>query len=598
MNESGFAPAKNPHLNIQPDGGTGGTVMVPSLVDDTEYFYDSSAATRENLLPLENQSVDIIASHEAKTSKPIYDLPGAHQSHSKAGGECTSKDSRVNYFSKQQVNTNRSTTLKTTFSSYENIGGNGAKVSEILGLCNRTERSNMDDEDVAVNPSLGRSSTVGSRRDFGLLKIVKDSDRNIDSILSGINGGQDTQGGLYLTQSPLSQTTPGISAACIVKQPSSEPGFGAADACEPPDKPQKQSQSPLKTQNGTTTGATDIVDSTKAVKHVLMQANKLNTDPQIERSTLADGGFAVSDEPKMTENSMLLNLEDGEPEKTSATVKDEEIDSGGAKTLDCDLQMPSIAEAEFELDSSPWESSLGSSPNATSDDSSENDYEMLDPAEQARRLMQEDGGSEDGRGNKCTVNRPLRTLHEEPDEIVEKPNVAVTANMRIEPLGWVETLVENLVLVKAKTTGEHQVLETGSVLCLQDRTVIGVIAETLGRVQQPLYSIRFTNAAAIEQAGISKGTYIYYAPQYSTYVFTQTLKACKGSDASNIHDEEVGDDELEFSDDEIEAEHKRNLKLHRQGRRGERQSASNRSARAAWPNDPRKIGMEIQNSGD
>lgn len=31
----------------------------------------------------------------------------------------------------------------------------------------------------------------------------------------------------------------------------------------------------------------------------------------------------------------------------------------------------------------------------------------------------------------------------------------------------------------------------------------------------------------------------------------------KGSDASNVHDEEVGEDEVEFSDDEAEAAYKR-----------------------------------------
>jgi len=149
-------------------------------------------------------------------------------------------------------------------------------------------------------------------------------------------------------------------------------------------------------------------------------------------------------------------------------------------------------------------------------------------------------------------------------------------------------------LVKAKTTGEYQVLETGSVLCLQDRTVVGVVAETLGRVQQPLYSIRFTNACAIEQAGISKNTCIYYAPHYSTYVFTQSLKVFKGSDASNIHDEEVGDDELEFSDDEAEAEYKRSLKLHKQVRRGARGSAGNGFPRVSRPNG---VDYSPQNDG-
>jgi hypothetical protein len=49
------------------------------------------------------------------------------------------------------------------------------------------------------------------------------------------------------------------------------------------------------------------------------------------------------------------------------------------------------------------------------------------------------------------------------------------------------------------------------------------------------------------------------------------LKAQKGSDASNLHDEEVGENEAEFSDDEKEAEHKRLMK--------KRKSQSNDSMR-------------------
>ncbi|KAL8793053.1 MAG: hypothetical protein Q9195_004365 [Heterodermia aff. obscurata] len=229
-------------------------------------------------------------------------------------------------------------------------------------------------------------------------------------------------------------------------------------------------------------------------------------------------------------------------------------------------EQPDI-DAEFELDSSPVESSSDSSSDSSSSDDSD-DYEMLDPEEQARRLMQEDGGSDGEGGQDIGAGKtPLRTLNEKPDEIVPKPNIHITPEMRIQELGDVENLVENSVLIKAKTSGEYQVLESGSVLCLSDRSVIGVVAETLGRVQQPYYSVRFTNIAGIAEAGISKGTRIFYSEQHSTTVFTQPLKAFKGSDASNLHDEEVADDEIEFSDDEAEAEYKKQQKQAKQARR-------------------------------
>ena len=232
-------------------------------------------------------------------------------------------------------------------------------------------------------------------------------------------------------------------------------------------------------------------------------------------------------------------------------------------------------EAEYELDSSPLisdSSSDESTDSSLSNDDDANDYEMLSPAEQARRLMAEDGGSGDegkGKERKVDVEVP-RTLNEKPDELVPKPTVIITDDMKIEELGLVENTIDNLALIKAKTSGEYQVLESGSLLCLQSRSVVGVVSETLGRVQQPYYAVRFTNATALAEAGLKRDTKIFYVPQHSTTVFTQSLKSFKGSDASNLHDEEVADDELEFSDDEAEAEHKRQIKQQRMAKRNAR----------------------------
>jgi H/ACA ribonucleoprotein complex non-core subunit NAF1 len=236
---------------------------------------------------------------------------------------------------------------------------------------------------------------------------------------------------------------------------------------------------------------------------------------------------------------------------------------------------PTTAEgAEWEVDSSPYVSSdSDDSSDTTSDDSDDvdGDYAMLDPEEQARILMAGDGGSDDEGDKKGkTDGGHLRTANEKVEEVIPKPDIVVTEQMKIEELGTVEGIVEKTVLVRAKVSGEYQVLESNSLLCLEDRSVVGVVAEPLGRVEQPMYTIRFTNDEAIKEAGLSeRGEKVFYVPQHSTFVFTQPLKAVKGSDASNFHDEEVGDDEMEFSDDEQEAEHKRQMKLKRQGRRDE-----------------------------
>ena len=269
----------------------------------------------------------------------------------------------------------------------------------------------------------------------------------------------------------------------------------------------------------------------------------------------------------------------------------------GASLQEKNGDRTSEVDAEFELDSSPLQSSSSSisTDSSSSGESDDEEYELLDPTEQALRLMQEDGGSDDdSKSGPRGPSGPPRTLNEKPDEVVPKPNVTITNDMKVEELGAVENLVENIVLVKAKTSGEYQVLEFGSVLCLADKTVIGVVAETLGRVQQPYYSVRFTNAAAISEAGISKGTPIFYVEQHSAPVFTQPLKAFKGSDASNLHDEEVGDDAIEFSDDEAEAEYKKKLKLTNKAKRDIRQGPRDGFSRAL----PHGANQHRQRSGD
>nr|POF04712.1 h/aca ribonucleoprotein complex non-core subunit naf1 [Quercus suber] len=140
--------------------------------------------------------------------------------------------------------------------------------------------------------------------------------------------------------------------------------------------------------------------------------------------------------------------------------------------------------------------------------------------------------------------------------------------MKITELGTVERAIENMVLIKGSTPGEYQVLESGSVLCNEKREVIGAVLETLGRVQAPMYSVQFTNAEEIENVGLSHGVKVYYVNSHSTFVFTQPLRNLKGTDASNIHDEEVGEEEMEFSDDEAEAEYKRQKKQAKRGGRG------------------------------
>jgi H/ACA ribonucleoprotein complex non-core subunit NAF1 len=243
--------------------------------------------------------------------------------------------------------------------------------------------------------------------------------------------------------------------------------------------------------------------------------------------------------------------------------------------MEIPLQNDTSEHPEWEIDSSPYESSSSSSVSSSSDDDdsdNDEDYELLGVEETARLLMEAEGGSDDegqasSKGNAASATAHLRTKNELQDDILPRPAITITPEMPLEQLGAIEHIVDSVILVKAITPGEYQVLDTGSVLCTADRAIVGAVSETIGKVTQPLYTVRFSSADEIQQLGLQVGTTLYYTPQHASFVFTEPLKGIKGSDASNLYDEEAGDEEMEFSDDEKEAEYKRAQKQKKKDRR-------------------------------
>ncbi|KAL7276781.1 hypothetical protein RUND412_000205 [Rhizina undulata] len=227
--------------------------------------------------------------------------------------------------------------------------------------------------------------------------------------------------------------------------------------------------------------------------------------------------------------------------------------------------------AEWQLDSDAESSEVSSSDSDSEDSDSDSDeeYTNMTPAQIAALLMAEDAGDGDD-GAPKPLQGPLRTRNELPEETtsVEIPDVTITPEMKLVPLGTISSVVGTMVLIKAAISGDYQVLNEGSLICTEDRKILGTVADTFGRVEEPLYTMRYNSAEEIEARGVQVGIKVCYVEEHSTYVFTQPLKAMKGSDASNIHDEEVPEGEQEFSDDEQEIEHKRKLKEARRGSRG------------------------------
>ncbi|WAR55832.1 hypothetical protein PtB15_6B575 [Puccinia triticina] len=194
------------------------------------------------------------------------------------------------------------------------------------------------------------------------------------------------------------------------------------------------------------------------------------------------------------------------------------------------------------------------------------------PGESGDESEDEGGETNASMAGPTTANE----LKEPPPEVVEVPFTRVSDDdelRSISPFGSVTSQIGNVLVIQGTAgLGYDRVLDEGTLVCQKDGLVVGKIFETFGSVTSPHYSIRLPNhilacAPRNDEEGVdlSPGVELCYLPRHSHFVFTAELKAQpKGTDASNFYDEEVGNpDEIEFSDDEAEAEYRKACKLAR-----------------------------------
>ncbi len=99
-------------------------------------------------------------------------------------------------------------------------------------------------------------------------------------------------------------------------------------------------------------------------------------------------------------------------------------------------------------------------------------------------------------------------------------------------VGAVSHIVGDKVLIKATSV---PIIDLDSVLCTQDKKVIGMVEDVIGPVKSPLYVVRPKSLQNDEE--FSKDTPIYTIIELSTVVLPGTITA-RGSDASSVNDEE------------------------------------------------------------
>ena len=73
------------------------------------------------------------------------------------------------------------------------------------------------------------------------------------------------------------------------------------------------------------------------------------------------------------------------------------------------------------------------------------------------------------------------------------------------------------------------------------------------KVDEPRYIVAFANQEEFAEFGLRIGSNVHYVNDHSKSVFTKGLRG-KVTDGSRIHDEDVAEDLMDFSDDEVKAE--------------------------------------------
>lgn len=145
---------------------------------------------------------------------------------------------------------------------------------------------------------------------------------------------------------------------------------------------------------------------------------------------------------------------------------------------------------------------------------------------------------------------PIRSANEREEEYEEVPeSVDLDEKDKLESAGTVSHQVGKTVVIKNNGKGlGGRVLDLDTLIFTEEGKVIGRIYDTLGQVKDPYYAVYTGDMKEIEM-----GMGVYYVERYSNIVFEETIrKERKGCDASNEHDEEVDEAQIEYSDDEEE----------------------------------------------
>ncbi|RDX51141.1 NAF1-domain-containing protein [Lentinus brumalis] len=252
------------------------------------------------------------------------------------------------------------------------------------------------------------------------------------------------------------------------------------------------------------------------------------------------------------------------PVPSTAKLSEASTRSDPDHGTDSDTDSEQEVEAGILVDVGEDDVDAPSESTSDSDSSSDSEDEEEMSARKTREKPVRAEMDEDDDGEPAaTSEAQVRTKNEVVEADVVIPEISeVSADEQLEKVGEIMNILDKVVIVKGVASqfanrGSERALDSDTLLVFEDRKVFGYIFETFGPTSEPLYQVRFNQKFPLDPEKVQVGRPVFHVPTKSHYVFVQQLRHLKGSDASNVNDEEPGDDELEFSDDEAEAAYKR-----------------------------------------
>ncbi|XP_062231802.1 H/ACA ribonucleoprotein complex non-core subunit NAF1-like [Phragmites australis] len=182
---------------------------------------------------------------------------------------------------------------------------------------------------------------------------------------------------------------------------------------------------------------------------------------------------------------------------------------------------------------------------------------------------------------------PIKSKHQaEVLTPVPKIEIQLEPHHQTLPVGSITAIMGERVIVEGSV--QHNPLNEGSILWItESRMPLGIIDELFGPVKNPYYLVRYNSEEEVP-AGISVGNSVSFVAEFADHILNMKELYAKGYDASGDNDE-VLEDELEFSDDEKEAEYKRSLRQAK--RQTDRQHEPNKPSGDKRRSQPRGAGF-------